>query len=69
MPTWYCASASPLLANATIALKVPASFALAGIEKNKRPEKAKATNFKAINFMSVPPGDLAALQRDDGNRR
>src|SRR5262245_35340279 len=48
MPTWYCASASPLFANATIALKVPASFALAGIEKNKRHEKAKATNFMLI---------------------
>src|SRR5262245_59750426 len=49
MPTWYCASASPLLANATIALKLAASFALAGIEKIKRHEKAKT-----INFMSVP---------------
>src|SRR5262245_33812101 len=49
MPTWYCASASPLLANASIALKVAASFALAGIEKIKRHEKAKA-----INFMLAP---------------
>jgi hypothetical protein len=49
MPTWYCASASPLLANATIALKLAASFALVGIEKIKRHEKAKA-----INFMLVP---------------
>src|SRR5262245_20332054 len=45
MPTWYCASASPLLANATIALKLAASFALAGIEKIKRHEKTKAINF------------------------
>jgi hypothetical protein len=38
-----------VLANATIALKLAASFALAGIEKIKRHEKAKA-----INFMLVP---------------
>jgi hypothetical protein len=49
MPTWYCASAFPLSANVTIALKVSASLALAGIEKNKRHEKARA-----INFMFIP---------------
>jgi hypothetical protein len=37
------------LANATIALKLAASFALAGIEKIKRHEKAEA-----INFMLAP---------------
>jgi hypothetical protein len=36
------------LANATIALKVSASFALAGIEKMSRHEKAKAINFISI---------------------
>jgi hypothetical protein len=57
MPTWYCASASPLLANASIALKVSVSLAWPGLEKIKKHEKARAINFM-FNFPQLGSNGL-----------